>query len=330
MELYSKSYSKIAKKAKAYLQEEENEEEDGPLERLPPPDKQALNFLASKPLKRIEWYRYFDIHLPEEMPQKKLKTEANSSSSPLENPAKISPSTVDPAFQIHRGESDESRSMDMISMPKKVGEPATLVSYHHNHPNHHQHPGINIHNIQNIQQNIQNIQNIQQNIQSIQTIQQNIQRQNMPNLHGIQTIQGIQGIQNIQGIQTPIFIGLVQQNHQGDNNLNNILQARQLIGNGGIINGGSMPIQTMQTMQVHPNGGAISIISHNPYQMNPMNQMNQMNQINGNGNSILGLIQNNGGLGKQLQNPSLVFQMQDKSFDENFKLSEACNMAILK
>jgi len=324
MELYSKSYSKIAKKAKAYLQEEENEEEDGPLERLPPPDKQSLNFLANKPLKRIEWYRYFDIHLPDEMPMKKLKTEANSSSSPLENQPRISSSTVDPAFQMCRGESDDSRSMDLISMPKKVGEPATLVSYH-NHPNHHQHPGMNIQNIQNMQQNIQNIQNIQQNIQNIQTIQQNIQRQNMPNLHGIQAIQGIQGIQNVQGIQTPVFIGLVQQNHQGDNNLNSILQARQIIGTGGIINGvalsntATIPLQT--TMQMHPNGGAISVISHNPYQINGMNN---------NGNSILGFIQNNGGLGKQLQNPSLVFQMQDKSYDENFKLPEALQYSNFK
>ena len=78
MELYSKSYSKIAKRAKTYLQDEDNEEEDGPVDKLPPPDKQILNFLKHKPLKRNEWYRYFDIHFPEEIIQKKVKSEINS------------------------------------------------------------------------------------------------------------------------------------------------------------------------------------------------------------------------------------------------------------
>jgi len=349
MELYSKSYSKIAKKAKSYLQEEENEEEDGPTERLPPPDKQSLNFLV-KPLKRIEWYRYFDIHLPEEIPQKKLKTEANSLSPThlvLESTKKISSS--DPSFQILRGDSDETtRSMEMISLPKKVGEPSSLVSYQ-NHPNHHSHPGLGVQNIQNIQSihNIQNIQNIQQNIQNIQNIQQTIQlqqnlqrqqqqqqqqQQNIQNLHGIQniqTIQGIQGIQsiqNIQGIQTPVFIGLVQNqiNHQGDN-LNNVLQGRQLIGNGLINNSpGNFPLQTMQ---MHPNGTSITIIPHNPYQN--INQINSR-ELN-NGSSMLNIFpqgmptfnQKDDMMNKLQNNQVLAFQMQDKAYDETYKYSDA-------
>src|SRR5689334_4047674 len=127
MEHYSKSYSKFAKKAKSYFQDDDNEEEDGPIEKLPPPDKQKINFVEQKAPKRSEWHKYFDIHLPEDIVQKKLKTEANSCSPFTMVEPMRSLSFSSPQFPFRKpNEAEECRPIDML--PRKISADQALHS----------------------------------------------------------------------------------------------------------------------------------------------------------------------------------------------------------
>jgi len=79
MELYSKSYSKLLVKSKYCLRgEEENDEEDGPSDRIPPPERQVISFAVdTAPRTQNDWNKYFDTSSYEEDSQKRLKSEEN-------------------------------------------------------------------------------------------------------------------------------------------------------------------------------------------------------------------------------------------------------------
>ena len=80
MELYSKSYSKLLMKSKYCLRgDEENEDEEGPSDKIPPPERQTIGFAQENaPRTPQDWNKYFDTSAYEEDPQKRLKTEDSS------------------------------------------------------------------------------------------------------------------------------------------------------------------------------------------------------------------------------------------------------------
>lgn len=81
MELYSKSYSKLLVKSKYCLRgDEENDDEDGPTDKIPPPKRQTISFAhETAPRTQNDWNKYFDTSTYEEDPSKRLKSEDNSS-----------------------------------------------------------------------------------------------------------------------------------------------------------------------------------------------------------------------------------------------------------
>ena len=83
MEQYSKSYSKLLIKSKYCLRgDEENDEEDGPSDRIPPPERQTISFAVdAAPRTQNDWNKYFDTSSYENDDQKRLKNEDTSTAS---------------------------------------------------------------------------------------------------------------------------------------------------------------------------------------------------------------------------------------------------------
>lgn len=83
MEQYSKSYSKLLIKSKYCLRgDEENDEEDGPSDRMPPPERQTISFAVdAAPRTQNDWNKYFDTSSYENDDQKRLKNEDTSTAS---------------------------------------------------------------------------------------------------------------------------------------------------------------------------------------------------------------------------------------------------------
>jgi len=85
MEQYSKSYSKLLIKSKYCLRgDEENDEEDGPSDKIPPPERQTISFAVdAAPRTQNDWNKYFDTSSYEDDGQKRLKNEDTSSTAPM-------------------------------------------------------------------------------------------------------------------------------------------------------------------------------------------------------------------------------------------------------
>lgn len=129
MESYSKSYSKLAKKAKVLLQDDDNEEEDGPTDnKLPPPDKQRINFREQKAPKRHEWHNYFNLCMPEDIIQKRIKTDTNSQSpsTMIESTPRLRTMNSEPAIQARKPEPIELPRTTLVQT--KSSEPPMPVA----------------------------------------------------------------------------------------------------------------------------------------------------------------------------------------------------------